>query len=142
MNAESMMNQIIDNLIMLKDNSGSVYLPEYYFNGIGDIDFHYGYQIKTTTNDILELCGLQIYPEDNPIILAEGWNMIAYLRDNPLLLSLALESISNNIQIVKDFNGSPYLPEYNFNGIGDMVPGQGYQIKINEDAILTYPDNN
>ena len=142
MDVEIMMSQIVDNLIMIKNNDGAVYLPEWNFNGIGDIDFHYGYQIKTNTNDILELCGLQKIPEENPITLSEGWNLIAYLRDTSAPLEFALETInSDDIIIVKDYNGSPYLPEYNFNGIGQMVSGQGYQIKISEEATLTYPAN-
>ena len=108
------------------------FLPEFNFNGIGNLDFHYGYQIKTNTSDVLELCGLKMSPEQNPITISNGWNLIAYLRDTSAPLEYALESINNNnIVIVKDFNGSPYLPEFNFNGIGNMIPGQGYQIKTN-----------
>ena len=39
MDVEIMMSQIVDNLIMIKNNDGAVYLPEWNFNGIGDIDF-------------------------------------------------------------------------------------------------------
>ena len=143
MDAEILMDQIQDNLIIVKDNSGNVYLPEWSFNGIGEIDYHYGYQIKTNVIDVLELCGLQMYPEDHPIILSSGWNLIAYLRETAESLEYVLESIDfdNNIIIVKDFNGSPYFPEFSFNGIGDMKPGQGYQIKVNEESILIYPEN-
>ena len=34
-----------------------------------------------------------------------------------------------------------YLPEWGFNGIGDMLAGQGYQIKLYASHILTYNAN-
>ena len=34
--------------------------------------------------------------------------------------------------------GAAYLPEWNFNGIGNLSPGQGYQIKLNQSAELVY----
>ena len=49
-----------DNLNIVKNNSGAVYLPEYNFNGIGELNFHHGYQINTNTPDILQICGLKI----------------------------------------------------------------------------------
>ena len=41
-----------------------------------------------------------------------------------------LAGISDNISIVKDNNANVYWPEWGFNGIGDLIPGQGYQLKI------------
>jgi hypothetical protein len=37
----------------------------------------------------------------------------------------------NEIEIAKDNFGNAYLTEYNFNGIGFLTPGMGYQIKVN-----------
>lgn len=39
-----------DLIVIVKDYSGGAYLPEWGFNGIGDFDPGYGYQIKTTEN--------------------------------------------------------------------------------------------
>tara|TARA_B100000767_G_scaffold274079_1_gene306030 strand:- start:1039 stop:2385 length:1347 start_codon:yes stop_codon:yes gene_type:complete len=36
------------------------------------------------------------------------------------------------VLLIKDNNGSVYLPEFNFNGIGDFTPGYGYQLKLSE----------
>ena len=32
----------------------------------------------------------------------------------------------------KDNNGNVYMPQFNFNGIGSLSPGYGYQIKLSE----------
>jgi hypothetical protein len=136
------MNSIVDNLTILKDNNGDAYLTEWAFNGIGDLDFKQGYQIKTTTSDTLELCGLQMYPQNNPIPISSGWNLIPYLRETPSPVDVVLEGLDDNLILVKDYNGNPYLPEWNFNGIGDLVAGQGYQLKTINSDTLVYLSNN
>ena len=86
--------------------------------------------------EILELA----FPEDHPILLSQGWNMIGYLREEPLnTLEVFSEIInSGNILIVKDYLGSAFLPEWEFNGIGEMQPGEGYQVKMLNEDILNY----
>ena len=64
------------------------------------------------------------------INLQEGWNMFGY--GCPISIDL-VEGFSNHIEsitLVKDNNGSVYMPEFGFNGIGDLSPGYGYQIKL------------
>ena len=79
-------------------------------------------------------------PEENPITISSGWNIIGYLRTTPSSLDEIFESLvaSDLIVIIKDYLGAAYLPEFDFNGIGDLNPGQGYQIKTNGDCILQY----
>ena len=36
---------------------------------------------------------------------------------------------NGSLVIVKDLRGNAYLPEWAFNGIGDMSSGKAYQIK-------------
>ena len=144
MNIESIMSSLGENLIIVKNNNGDVYLPEYGFNGLGDLVAGQGYQIKTNTSEAIELCGLQILPEENPIYLDAGWNTIAYLRESSAPSDVVMESLTNedNLIIAKNYSGDAYLPEYNFNGIGNLVAGQGYQIKINDPDTLQYLSNN
>ena len=130
-----------DNLIIVKNNDGQVYLPEYDFNGIGDLDVKQGYQIKTNTSSMLEICGLKLQPEANPIALQPGWNLIPYLREQPSPTDLVFEDINENgnLLFVKDYNGNPYFPEWDFNGIGDMQEaGQGYQVNVTNTDTLNY----
>ena len=41
-------NDFEDQVIIVKDGDGNVYLPEYGFNGLGSLHFARGYQLKTT----------------------------------------------------------------------------------------------
>ena len=71
----------------------------------------------------------------NTIIdLDEGWNIFGYGCPNPIDVYEGLSNHTESIAIVKDNNGSVYMPEFGFNGIGDFTPGFGYQIKLS-DAI-------
>jgi len=134
---------MVENLIMVKDNDGTAYLPEFSFNGIGDFQVGQGYQIKTATDVSFEICGSYALPEDHPIALSQGWNLIGYLRTQSSDAIAVLSDISDaeNLIILKDYDGVPYLPEFNFNGIGDMHPGEGYQLKVYESDTLEYLSN-
>jgi hypothetical protein len=143
MDLKEVLAPIVDNVIIAKDNNGSAYLVAWDFNGVGDMEVGQGYQIKTDAAVSLEICGEYAFPEENPINLTAGWNMIGYLRTEPADAAAVLESINatENLVIAKDYNGSAYLPAWGFNGIGDMVPGQGYQLKTETADVLTYNAN-
>jgi len=130
-------------MIIAKDYSGAAYLPEWDFNGIGNIIQGQGYQVKMSSNEELVVEGELIQPEDNPIELNEGWNMVAYLRLEGANAAAVLADINlnGNLIIVKDYLGAAYLPEWDFNGIGDMLPGRAYQLKTVNADVLQYISN-
>ena len=66
------------------------------------------------------------------IDLEEGWNMIGFGCSAPYDVTGAILEIDEDIMIIKDNNGFVYLPEYGFNGIGNFIPGYGYQIKVSK----------
>ena len=140
MSLVSVILPIVDNVIIVKDYLGAAYLINWDFNGIGNILVGQGYQIKTSDQIILEMYGDYAFPDEHPIILSQGWNMIGYLREEPSNTSEIFSEInaSGNLLIVKDYLGFAYLPEWEFNGIGDMLPGLGYQIKMINADILHY----
>ena len=64
------------------------------------------------------------------IDLLQGWNIIGYTLSFPQDVTATMSSIVDHVQIVKNNAASVYWPEYGFNGIGDFIPGQGYQIRM------------
>ena len=137
------LNPILVNVIIAKDYLGAAFLPEWNFNGVGDLTVGQGYQIKTSESISLNISGTYMLPEENPINLEAGWNMIGYLRTSPAAADAVLADMnaSGNLIIAKDYLGSAYLPEWSFNGIGDLNPGQAYQIKVNNSDVLQYNSN-
>ena len=143
MDIASILAPVIDNIVISKDYLGSAYLPEWNFNGIGDIIVGQAYQIKTLATTELSIEGAYAVPEENPITLSAGWNLVGYLRTNPADAASIFSDIvaANNLVLAKDYLGSAYLPEWQFNGLGDMLPGDGYQVKINDTDTLHYLSN-
>jgi hypothetical protein len=69
--------------------------------------------------------------EGYSITLQTGWNLFGYSCANSSeYLTELVESIIDVIIIIKNNAGDAYLPEYNYNGIGNLNGGYGYQIKI------------
>ena len=132
---------IIDKVIIAKDYAGAAYLPEYNFNGIGNVVVGQGYQIKTSEACDLTIFGDYAAPEQNPISCVQGWNMIGYLRTESAPCDMVLADMVDKVIIAKNSSGAAYLPEWSFNGIGHMKPGEGYQIKITDSGTLHYHSN-
>ena len=137
------LSEIGTDLVIVKNSLGNAYLPEYNFNNIGDLEAGEGYQIKINSARDLTIEGAYIEPENNPINLAAGWSFLGYLRLESADVSAVLFDIvaSANLIIVKDYLGNAYLPEWDFNSIGDLQPGQAYQLKLTNIDVLTYLSN-
>ena len=137
----TLVNPIIDELIIVKDYLGMAYLPQYNFDAIGVLTYGHAYEIKVMEESILELEGDYMLPEDVPLVLPINWSLLGYLRTNPANCVSVFETIRDEIILVKDYLGNAYLPDLNFNGIGDLIPGQGYLIKMNSSQTLRYNSN-
>ena len=137
------LSEIGTDLIIVKNNLGNAYLPEFNFNNIGNLEPGEGYQIKINSASDLTIEGTYLEPENNPINLAAGWSFLGYLRLEPADASAVLVDIaaSANLIIAKDYLGNAYLPEWDFNSIGDLQPGQAYQLKLTNSDVLTYLSN-
>ena len=133
-------SSLSDELIIIKDYLGNAYLPEWDFNGIGSAQIGRGYLIKVNQTVIFTFYGTYLSPELNPISLPPGWSIVGYLRTESTPLDQIFETLVEQdlIIIVKDYQGYAYLPEYNFNGVGNMNPGQGYLIKTTGDCTLQF----
>ena len=140
MTVENICLPYVQDVVIVKNNVGDAYLPEWDFDGIGVLIPGQGYQAKMTANHTFIFEGDYLTPEDHPIILTEGWNMIAYLRTES---APTIEVFTNidELVIVKDNLGMAYLPEYDFDGIGNMQAGKGYQVKVLSEQILEYLPN-
>jgi len=94
-----------------------------------------------TTTQTLSVVGYAVVPELSPISIPEGWSIFGYLRQSPASVETLLSQIVANTIIVKDALGMVYWPFYGINAIGDLDPGQGYQIKTDLAVTLTYLAN-
>jgi len=140
---ESVVSSISTEIEIAKNYLGSAYLPDWGFNGIGDVQLEQGYQIKAKNNCSFTVNGSYLYPQLNPLNLVNGWNIISYLRTDGALANLVFDDLNTqgNLVIVKDANGAAYLPSWDFNGIGHLEAGKGDQVKTNAACQLIYLSN-
>jgi hypothetical protein len=80
------------------------------------------------------------------IDLHTQWNTIAYYlhHESPVVAQFENQfgsetAIAENINIVKNNEGLFYWPEFNFDGIMMLEPGQGYQVRV-KDSSTGKPD--
>ena len=134
---------IQDNLAITKNNNGDVYIPSFDINNIGKWDVTQGFQVYMTKDDTLSITGLAVDPSNTQITLGQGWNMISYLRNSELDCVTAFAGLTDdgNLVIVKDNEGNTYIPAYDINNIGNLIPGKGYQIYVANPDVLTFPGN-
>jgi hypothetical protein len=139
---------IKDNVAIVKDGLGNLYIPEYNINDIGSWKYPNGYLVYIISHqDNLLLNGRALSPESTPISLMEGWNLVSYLGQASSNAISEFESIENDLIIVKNGDGDVYIPagvigSDPINTIGSLTPGEGYQVYINADADLIYKGGN
>ncbi len=127
-------------LLILKDGRARFYAPEHDFNNIPGWATAEGYQINLSNDFLWQVEGLIIDPE-TPIALSDGWNLTAYYPNEPIDAVVALENLGDQLVIAKNELGQFYLPEFGFSNMGDMLPGKGYQLRVNGDIELVYNVN-
>ena len=140
-NIESIFSSVINNLEIVKDENGNVYWPFFGLNSIGDFTIGEGYQVKMNDFDQISIEG-DLIPYNTPIIFNEGWNLIGYLHPDPgNTIQMMSSIVSNNgpMKILKNSSGNVYWPEFGLNSIGNMMPGEGYQIKLENLIQFSYP---
>ena len=76
-----------------------------------------------------------------PVDLHSGWNMIGYNLIQERNIQEEFHYISNDVMIIKDNFGSVFWPNFNYDGIGLLTPGQGYQIKMYNENTIIFGDN-
>ncbi len=136
----TVMSDISSNVTIVKNGAGQVYVPLYGINNIGDWNMLHGYQVYMADSDTLSIVG-DPDPTTTPLAVSSGWNLVSYLRNSPQNAATALASINSNLTIAKNGAGQVYVPLYGINNIGNMNPGEGYQLYLASSDIITYPAN-
>ena len=139
-------------LLKIQDETGfSIEEPwpgaGYFVDNIGDMALTEGYYIKVNNNTELSLIGEPVLlPFD--ISLNTGWNIMGYpltsdqgglnavqsLIDEGTLLKIQDET---GFSIEEPWPGAGYFVD----NIGDLVPGEGYYIKVSSNTSLTLDDS-
>ncbi len=136
----------LNTLQIVSDDQGRSFIPAFFINTIGDIDFKDGYHIYTDVNEILSFEGTTIDGTSFSIILESGkWNSIAFIGDGLEDVTTAFGDINDSIAAVQTSTGLMYEPAMSINTIQNLDVGLGYQVLLKSDVTnnitFTYNDN-
>ena len=126
----------------IKNQNDDVFIPDS-IDEIGNWNNQKAYKIYMNTSAYFYIAGSKINPVLDTIPLNSGWNWVSYLRNSNMSIdtAYALNSIKNNLLMAKSGSGLIYVPEFHINQIGNMLPNQGYEISVNADCNLVYPQD-
>ncbi len=143
MNIQDILQQLIDDnkLVKVIDQNGSIlqHMPWGWINNIGNMSNSEGYQIKVSSNCQLSSEGLPVeLPLTIPLI--SGFNLLGWPAQTAEDALITFTDIinSNQLQKVIDENGNilQHMPWGWVNNIGNMMPGEGYQVKVSSNCNL------
>ncbi len=138
-----LLSDVINNIVIVKDYQGNVFTTMFGgYNAIGNHAVGESYLYYTTSQDVLIVYGHAVDPQVHPVLLMPGFYYLGYLRRSGAPVDELMSPINNMIEILKEEMGYVYWPDFNINQIGNMIPGKGYQIKMNNIANYYYPGNN
>ena len=138
---DSVFSSVLPEVIIAKDDQGSIFWPAFSVNSIGSLVLGKGYQVNMSSTQLLNVSGTMQEPETLTLALPQGWSIMGYMRTAPGNIVDLLSPVLSNIVIVKDGQGNAYWPQWGVNMIGSMQPGKGYQIKLMAAANYAYPAN-
>ncbi len=135
---ELMMQPIEDDLVVVQNLDG-IYHPVAGINTLGIWDHNSGYMIKTSYPVTLTVSGHE--PENTPIQLIAGWNLIPVRGSCQVDVAGLNAQISSELLIIKEAVGlEVFWPEKSVSTLDVLMPGKAYLIKVITDCIITFPD--
>ena len=137
-NIDAVLNPVSSNLIIAKNGSGQVYWPFFGLNLIGEMEPGRGYQINMLGFDTVDVKGMPIDINTFELELPQGWSIMGHIVPYNRAIVDVLQPIVDHVELVKNYYGLVYWPFFGLDMIGDMQPGQGYQIKTDTVCFLSY----
>lgn len=142
-NIDSVFNDIKSKITLVKNGAGLTYIPDYQINNIGSWNILNGYQIHAKQSTEIIILGDIVQPENTQFNLSSGWSMISFTRNSQMNCEIAFQSLvqEGKLVLAKSGSGLNFIPQYGINTIGNLKPGQGYQIYLNAPATFSFPEN-
>ncbi len=132
---------VVSSVKIVKNGAGQQYIPQWNINTINNWNIRHGYLVFMLAPETLQIEGSKVQPTATSIFLQQGWRLTSYLRDNPIAPQTGFSTILDKLVIAKNGTGGIYVPQFNINTIGNLVPGSGYNLYLSANDELIYPSN-
>ncbi len=129
-----------NHLMLVKDQIGNFYAPQFGFNAIPKWNFRQGYSVKLSSADSLVIASHEI-PSNTPIPLREGWNIVSYLPKESLLVQDALQLLGDDLIMVKNDHGDFFDFRSGFSNMPLLTRGEGYSLRCARETDLVWSNN-
>ncbi len=142
MSLANILNPIINQVEIIKDDHIGVIWPDYNIDTIGEMNINEGYQIKMNSNVNFSIAGNQapLDPNETILTLNEGWNIIGFPLINEIDAAAIFQPLIDSdvfVQAVDEDNNSLSLVNgQSINEIGSLKPGKGYHVKVTSSCNL------
>ena len=130
----------LDDQLPKKNWKNEIFIPDLGINSINGFDITEPWMVYAEYDTSFSITGEVAEPSEYQLNLSAGWNYVPYLRNEPIKIEIALQSMKSDIVIVLDPNGNVWIPDTH-NSIGKMQPGEAYRIYLQNDLNFTYPPN-
>ncbi|MCB2210930.1 T9SS type A sorting domain-containing protein [bacterium] len=127
----------INNLVVVFNDDGDNYQPSG-SNTIGTIDVSEGYRVFTNTTQTFAFNGSPLDLNADYTVTGNQWNWIGHPFVEEMSITTAMGDITNHINIVIDDEGEIYWPQLGINTIGNLIPGNGYQMWTEQTTTFNY----
>lgn len=105
---------------------------------LAEWDWQTSYVVYTRRAVGFDVIGEPIDPEAE-IALKAGLNSVPYPRTIPMRVEDAFASIAGVLEYAEDAAGRRYPAETGREALHQLVPGQGYRLRLSSNTSLTYP---
>lgn len=138
---EDVMSDFTDDIVIVKNNAGQTYWPPFTQNSIGNMVVGQGYQVKMSLYHDLIISGISVDPENTPISLNTGQNLIGMLHYTPVSAADVFAPVVQSLIYVKLSDGSVYVPSYGINQVVILNPDDAFRVFMLAPGQITYPAN-
>ncbi|MBZ0265347.1 T9SS type A sorting domain-containing protein [bacterium] len=131
----------IPHLAIVQNEQGQVHIPD-----LIDADWMVNpteaYMIYTSEESEWVYTGTTIRADHEFNLQPDTWNWIGYPFTDEMLVEQAMEPIYDELEIILNDDGEIFIPDpdFNINTMGNMTPGEGYRVFVNEEVDLEYPE--
>ena len=148
----------VENVWAVKDDLAQVYLPQYNFNGIGEIQAGEGYQVVATSSFELVITGEQANANDD-YFLTTGWSTIGSTLTHDIPADCFAQFVASHtegfesVQLKDNYGNNVWLGTFGefyadaiafpstsmtFYGFNEIEVGEGYQVRLDAADGLTF----
>lgn len=134
---ESVLAAVIDDVIMVKDVTGSVFVPRYAMVELADWQPYASYYVYMREARELVVRGTAVDLSSWRVDLDQGWSNIAFPGREPTPAVLAFADLPESVERVEDDKERSYVPGGD-STLETLIPGHGYRVYASEPTSFAY----